>query len=133
LAWLPTNATDRRDVDDRAAAGTLHGRHGGLDAEEHAGRIDLHHPVPLLERLVGEARAGSVAGLYVELGIASRNARDVAQDVDLAVGLLGLCHDLAPSAFVPYILLGEAGSSASRRDLLLDRLALGGVAVGQQN
>ena len=40
------DAADRRDVDDRAAARALHGRHRGLGAEEHAGRVDLHHQVP---------------------------------------------------------------------------------------
>ena len=92
------DAADGRDVDDRAAAGTLHGRYCGLGAEEDARRVDLHDAVPLLERLLGQPRPGGEARLNVQLRIAAGDAGDVAQDVEPAEGLLGLRRRSRPIA-----------------------------------
>ena len=46
----------RRRVDDRATVRLRHLPQFVLEAEEHAGHIDIHDPVPILFGLLGERR-----------------------------------------------------------------------------
>ena len=127
------DAADRGDIDDRAAAGALHGRDRGLGAEEHAGGVDLHDAVPVLERLIGQPRPGGEAGLDVLLGIAAGDAGDVAEYVEAAVALLGLRHDGRPPRLLADVLEGKRRRAAGVGDLLRYALAQSSVAVRQQH
>ena len=62
-------AEDRAEVDDRAASGGRDQRPEVLHAEPHAGRVDRHHRLPALDRLLldgGEAADAGVVDQPVE-------------------------------------------------------------------
>jgi len=58
--FLPGDAGDRRDIDDRPAAGRLHERDREFHAQKDAARVDRHQPVPgrgieqIIDRAAGE-------------------------------------------------------------------------------
>src|SRR5205823_11748254 len=101
------DAADGRDVDDRAAAGALHGRDRSLGSEEDTRRVDLHDAVPLLERLLGKARPGGDARLNIQLRIAAGDAGDIAEDIEPAVSLHGLRDDCRPHRLIAHVLKGK--------------------------
>ena len=128
------DAADRRDVDDRAAAGALHGRDGGLGAEEDAGRVDLHDPVPLLERLVGQPRPGGDGWSGCSASDRGRRCRRCCTGCRAGRRLFSACATIAAHCgFVAHILVGERRVPPPSAISFSTRLAEGRVAVGQQH
>ena len=83
---LADDAGDRRQVDHRAAAGLFHRRDAVLHAEEDAGRIDPHQPVPgrrVIEILLGRARDSGIVDQHVEMAMVGQDAVDEALPLPL--------------------------------------------------
>jgi hypothetical protein len=102
-------------------------------SEKHAGRVDIHDVVPLFERLLGQPGTGGEARLNVQFRIAARDAGDVAQDIQPAIGLLGLANDHRPLGFITDVLIGECCGAAAIANLVRYPLAQARVAVAQQH
>ena len=97
-------AGDRRQIDDRSAAGLLHRQHGVFGAQEHAARIHRHQLVPRVGVQHVGHRAAADAGI-------------VHQDVELAVFLHGRIDHRLPVGLVGHVQAHEFGRAVGARDL----------------
>ena len=142
---LAGDARNRRDVDDRPAAGRLHQRDREFHAEKDAARIDRHQPVPgrgveqILDRAAGETGVVDENVEPAELGnrrIDRRLPLRLTGHIEMAehrraIGLRNLGDDLV-ALLVEHVGDGDLGPLA-RKDPRHAGAHAGGASGDQRN
>ena len=102
------DSVDRRDVDDRAAAGCPHRRYGVLGAQEHTGRVDNVRSVPGIQRSIFD----------LDPGFRDRHPRIVQRDIQAAISLKRGRDRIDPLLFIADIQMQENRLPAIIFDLI---------------